>query len=176
MVVAAPSFTTERLAFRAHELGDLPDVEALWADPVVTRHIGGRPFTAEETWHKVLRNVGHWALQGFGYWVVHERATGAFVGEVGLADLHREITPSLRGLPEAGWVLSPAAHGRGYATEAVSAVLAWGEAHLSAPRTVCIIDPDNTASRRVAHKCGFVQVADTTYHGAPALPFEPRPG
>ncbi|HEY8041563.1 MAG TPA: GNAT family N-acetyltransferase, partial [Polyangiaceae bacterium] len=70
---------TGRLTLRGHGRDDLDDCAALWADPVVTRHIGGRPFTREEAWAKLLRYVGHWDLLGFGYWVVRERATGRFV-------------------------------------------------------------------------------------------------
>jgi hypothetical protein len=33
--------------------------------------------------------IGHWALMGFGYWVIEEKATGEFVGDVGFADFKR---------------------------------------------------------------------------------------
>lgn len=175
-----PALDTARLTLRGHAPADLADCVAMWADPRTTRHIGGRPFTEEEVWARVLRYAGLWALLGFGYWVVRERGSGRFVGEVGLADFRRAVTPPLDA-PEAGWVLAAEAHGRGFATEAVAAALAWADAQsthprLAAGRTVCMIAPDNTASLRVAEKCGFAPAASATYGGQAALVLERRPG
>jgi RimJ/RimL family protein N-acetyltransferase len=167
-----PIIQTERLILRGHTLADFDECLAMWSDPEVTRHIGGRPSTAEEVWTRLLRYVGMWALLGYGYWVVRERESGRFVGEVGLADFHREITPALEGAPEAGWVLAPWAHGRGFATEAVRAALAWGDANLDAPRTVCLIAPENAASIHVAEKCGFREFARTIFKDQPTILFE----
>ena len=58
----APALETERMRLRAHRLEDLDACVAMWADPIVTRHIGGKPFTREETWSKIMRYAGHWAL------------------------------------------------------------------------------------------------------------------
>lgn len=171
-VVIVPMLHTERLTLRRHALEDFEDAVAVWADPAVTRFIGGRPFTRQETWTKLLRYVGHWELLGYGYWAVVETATGRFVGEVGFADFRRVIDPPIDGSPEAGWVLAPWAHGRGYATEAVSAAIAWGADHFTAPRTVCLIDPGNRASIRVAQKCGYRPYVETTYAGEPTIIFE----
>ena len=91
----APALDTARLTLRAHTAADLDDCAALWADPTVVRHIGGRPFTAEETWARVLRYAGLWALVGFGYWVARDRSSGRFVGELGLADFRRAFDPPL---------------------------------------------------------------------------------
>jgi RimJ/RimL family protein N-acetyltransferase len=169
---SAPPIDTARLALRGHRPADLAESAALWADPIVIRHIGGRPFTREESWTRLLRYAGHWALLGFGYWVVRERATGRFVGEVGLADYRRDMTPSFEGTPEAGWVLAPWAHGQGFAGEAVAAALAWIDGVLRAPRTVCIIDPDNAASLRVAARAGYREQVRTTYKGEPTVLLE----
>jgi RimJ/RimL family protein N-acetyltransferase len=171
-----PELQTERLVLRGHTLADFPESASMWADPQVTRYIGGRPSTDEEAWARLLRYGGLWPLLGYGYWLVRERETGRFVGEVGLADFRREITPPLEGEPEAGWVLAPWAHGRGFATEAVRAVLAWADAQLAAPRTVCLIAPDNAASIHVAGKCGYHERIRTTFKGEDTIVFErPRP-
>ena len=104
----------------------------MWADPQVVAHISGTPSTAEQSWSRLLRYTGHWQHLGFGYWVVESKADGAFIGEVGFADYYRDTTPSITGLPEAGWALKTAAHGKGYATEAVSAMLHWADRNLDA--------------------------------------------
>jgi RimJ/RimL family protein N-acetyltransferase len=160
---------TARLRLRGHRPDDLGDCAAMWADPGVTRHISGRPFSREEVWSKLLRYTGHWAWLGFGYWAVEEKASGRFVGDVGFADFKREIEPSLEGTPELGWVLAPWSHGRGYATEAAQGALGWGDARFSAARTVCIVAPEHRASLRVAEKCGYREVQRTTYMGEPTV-------
>ena len=72
-------------------------------------------------------------------------------------------------------MLAPWAHGKGFATEAVRAILAWGAAHLGG-RTVCMIDPANLASIRVAEKCGYKEFARTTYKGEPTILFSAQLG
>jgi RimJ/RimL family protein N-acetyltransferase len=166
-----PVIETKRLRMRGHRLDDFLDSAAMWADPVVTRHISGKPLSEEEAWTRLLRYVGHWSLMGFGYWVIEEKSTGSFVGELGFADYKRDIIPSIKGVPEAGWVLASAAHGKGYATEAVGAAVAWGEAHFGSVRTVCLIHPENLASIRVAEKCGYKQFQRATYKGDATLIF-----
>ena len=157
----APPIETERLRLRAHCLGDFAASVAIWADPVVVRHTIGKPSTEQATWFRLLRYAGHWSILGYGYWAVEDKATGAFIGEVGFADFKRDIKPSIEGIPEVGWVLSTEHHGKGYATEALEAALHWSDAHLANERTVCIITPANSASIRVAEKCGFEEYART---------------
>jgi RimJ/RimL family protein N-acetyltransferase len=173
----APELRSERLVLCGHHRDDFAESAAMWADAQVTRYIGGRPFTTEECWTRLLRHVGHWVVLGFGYWVVREAATGRFVGEVGLADLERDLSPSFAGAPELGWVLAPWAHGRGFATEAVQTVLGWGADHFGAgTRLVCMIDPGNAASLRVAAKCGFAEYARTSYKGEASILLERTAG
>lgn len=160
---SVPVLETERLILRGHKVDDFADSFALWSDPGVARFITGKPSTREESWSRLLRYAGHWSLMGFGYWLVAEKATGRFVGEVGFVDLKREIDPSMEGMPEAGWVLSPQVHGKGYATEAVRAAIGWGERHFGGAPMVCIVSPENEASLRVAERCGFRPVQETTY-------------
>jgi RimJ/RimL family protein N-acetyltransferase len=169
--VQVPVLETERLKLRGHRLDDFPACAAMWADPIVTRYVGGKPFAEEESWSRLLRYVGHWALLGFGYWVIEERATGNFVGEVGFADYKRDIEPSLKDAPEIGWVVASQFHGKGYATEAARAAIAWGVGNIAPSRTACLIHPENLSSIRVAEKCGYREFQLTTYKGQPTLVF-----
>jgi RimJ/RimL family protein N-acetyltransferase len=170
-----PILETERLRMRGHRLGDFDDCAAMWADPLVTRFIGGKPLSEEEAWARFLRYAGHWWLLGFGYWVAEEKTTGKFAGEVGFADYKREMEPSLKGVPEIGWVFASAAHGRGFATEAVRVAVQWGDVHFERARTACIIAGDNLASIRVAEKCGYRQSGVATYKGRSTLMFVREP-
>jgi RimJ/RimL family protein N-acetyltransferase len=164
-----PAIETDRLILRAHRPDDFSACAAMWADPVVTRYITGKPSTQQQTWSRMLQYAGLWSLLGFGYWAIEERAGGAFVGELGFADFKRVIEPPLDGTPELGWALVTAAHGKGYASEATRAAVAWGDANLSASRTVCLISPENLASMRVAEKCGYREFARTAYGANPVI-------
>jgi RimJ/RimL family protein N-acetyltransferase len=162
-MVAMPTLETERLILRGPTSNDFAESAAMWSDPEVVRHIGGVPFSEEETWGRLLRYIGHWELLGYGTWIVRDKA-GVFLGEVGFFDLHRAVTPKLE-VPEVGWVLARTAHGKGYATEAVKTILAWGDKHFGARPFSCIIDVGHTASLRVADKCGFREHTRTHYKG-----------
>ena len=166
-----PVIETERLIMRGYRLGDFPSCVAMWGDPLVTRYIGGKPASEADAWRKLVFYTGHWALLGFGFWALEEKATGSFVGEAGFGDFKRDIQPSLQGIPEIGWVLTPSAHGRGLATEAVRAAVDWGARHFGPVRTACLIAPGNTASIRVAEKCGYRAAERTTYTGEPVTIF-----
>lgn len=167
-----PVLETDRLRLRAPAASDLEASTAMWSNGQVIRHIGGKPFTREEVWSRILRGLGLWSMLGYGYWAVEDKASGRFVGDVGFADFHRDFEPSIEGIPEMGWVLDPWCHGRGYASEAVAAAIAWGEATLDAREFACIIDPDNAPSINVALKAGFAQTAETTYKDGPILVFK----
>lgn len=171
----APTLQTERLILSAHGLEDFDDVARLWAEPDVTRFIGGRPSTAEESWARLLRYAGAWALLGYGFWAFRDKATGAYLGEGGLLQGRRALTPAFGETPEMGWALAPSAHGKGYALEALAAILAWADAH-GTGRTVCMIEPSNAPSIRLAGKLGFAEYARTTYHGAQINLYERQPG
>jgi RimJ/RimL family protein N-acetyltransferase len=64
----APTIETERLILRAHRKDDYLALAAMWAESQVGQFILGRPATAEESWHRLLRYAGHWSLMGFGFW------------------------------------------------------------------------------------------------------------
>ena len=167
-----PVLRTQRLVLRPLAAGDAEDVFAYCSDPDVARYISGRPSTRAESWSRLLRYIGHWQALSFGYWVVEDRVTGQYLGEVGLADYKRDMTPSIERWPEMGWVLAPHAQGRGLATEAVAAALDWSDRMLASERTVCLMDPGHRASIRVAAKNGFVERCSGELGGSPVLIME----
>jgi RimJ/RimL family protein N-acetyltransferase len=171
-----PTLETERLILRGNKLEDFPALAAIWSDPEVVRHISGKSFSREESWARLLRYLGHWALLDYGFWAIEEKASGRYVGETGLADFQRGLTPSLDGTPEVGWVLAPWAHGQGYATEAVRAAVTWGEQKFGETPLCCIIAPEHKASINVAAKCGFREFARTTYKSCETIIFRRKAG
>ena len=169
----APALETSRLILRAHVPEDFDSVASMWADREVVRYIGaGVPLTRDEAWAKFQRFPGHWHMTGFGSWAIEEKASGKLIGEVGFIERNLPPENSLAGIPELGYAVVPAAAGKGYVTEAVTAALEWGRAHFGPVRILAVISPGNEASVRVAQKCGFRPCADSETPARPRLLFD----
>lgn len=166
-LTAAPEIETERLRLRGHRVDDFADCVAMWSEPDVVRYTIKEPSPPQRTWLRILSYRGHWALLGFGYWAVEERASGRYIGELGFADFKRAMKLSLDGMPELGWALASWAHGRGYATEALRAAVAWSDEQIQSRRTVCIIHRGNQRSFRVAEKLGYDMVLQSPSDAEP---------
>jgi len=168
---------TRRLIMTPVATRDLPDVAPVWREPDVYRHIGGRPFSEEDCWNRLLRDVGHWVTMGYGLWTVRMKATGTYAGVAGFADFRRDMNPPFDDAPEGGWVMAPWTRRQGLASEAVGAALDWVEAVLNPARTVCMIAPDNQPSLRLADRFGYAPYAATQYRGEEVILLErPRGG
>lgn len=167
----APVVETPRLRLRGFRASDLDAQAASMADPAMVVHLGGTPFSREDTWRKILASPGLWAMLGYGYWVIERRDDGAYLGQVGFADFKRAIAPSIEGIPEMGWIMGADSQGQGLATEAVLGALAWADEVLGRREVVAIISHDNIASIRVAEKAGFSRREEAVYKGGPILLF-----
>lgn len=164
---------THRLTLTPVAEGDYADLCALLADPGFFRHIFPVALSAEEAWFRLLRDIGHWQVMGYGNWSIRTREGGHYVGSVGLLNYRRILSPAFEGI-EMGWGLSPAFQGQGMAFEAATAAVAWAEQHLGAARLACMISPDNRPSLALAARLGFVRYADTTYKGEAVILLERR--
>jgi RimJ/RimL family protein N-acetyltransferase len=164
-MIDIPTLETGRLILRAHRLDDFDAHFELWRDEDVVRFIGGVPSTREQSWSRLLRLAGMWYHMGFGFFAIEEKDGGRFIGEAGFLEAKREMQPSIEGTMEVGWALIPSAHGRGYATEALKAIIGWGEKQFPGRLMTCIISPDNAPSLKVADKLGFRETARTDYNG-----------
>ncbi|MBX9616935.1 MAG: GNAT family N-acetyltransferase [Caulobacteraceae bacterium] len=146
---------TDRLTLRPASTEDFEDLLRLWADEAFTRPIAGRgPLTGEEVWFRLLRDLGHWSALGRGNWSILLTTTGDYVGSVGVLDYRRACQPVLDA-PELGWGVAPRYQGQGLAREAVDAALGWCDRVLRAPRTLCMIDPLNAPSLKLAERVGY---------------------
>ena len=160
----SPVLRTARLTLTPVAVGDFEDLCTVWGDAEFVRHITGKPFTPEECWFRLLRDIGHWAVVGYGNWAMRLTDTGQFVGTVGILDFRRDIVPVLDA-PELGWGVAPGFQGQGYAVEGVTAALAWADAELPEGRTVCIISPANAPSLKLAERVGYRPRRDAVYKG-----------
>jgi RimJ/RimL family protein N-acetyltransferase len=159
---------TDRLTLTPMQVSDLADLTALWGDPVFATAIFPAALSSEDVWFRLLRDIGHWDALGYGNWAIRETATGDYVGSVGVLDFRRILEPAFDA-PELGWGVAPRFQGKGLAFEALSAALAWCDEALNAPRTVCMISPDNAPSHALATRAGYRPYAETTYKGEPVV-------
>lgn len=168
-----PTILTARLKLRAHVAADFDVLADHWRHPDVIRFTGGNERSLQDVWtNNIMRNRGLWQVLGYGYWLVEDRRTGEFVGEVGFADFHRDSEPRFWNVPESGWVIAPAHFGKGFASEAVKAMHEWFDEVCDAEKSVCIIDDENAASKRIAAKIGYMQKGTVLYRGEEVCFFE----
>ena len=107
-------------------------------------------------------------------WLVKRRDTGASIGQVGYPFAMRGHGAGFDEYPEAGWLFEASAQGQGFANEAMTATLGWFDGAGLADRCVCMIDPTNTASMRLARKLGFVKTRLSSFEGNELQLFERR--
>jgi RimJ/RimL family protein N-acetyltransferase len=140
---------TERLELRRFREDDRETVARWNSDPAFTRHLAGVQTRAQsdEAFDRWRR---HWDEHGFGTLAVEWAESGDLIGRCGPA-FHSAWPHD----PEVGWALDPAWWGRGLATEAGRAAIAWAFGDLGFARVVSITTEANTASRRVMAKLGF---------------------
>ncbi len=164
---------TQRLHLRIPTLADFPAYAAMKADPVVMRYIRDGALDRETSWPKFAGLVGHWHLVGYGTWMIEDRESGAYVGNIGYQHKEREAGHPAADAPEMGWSLVAAAHGKGIASEALAGALDWGRDHFGAgSRVVCVIDIGNAASIKLAERHGFRRFAEAERSGLPRFVFE----
>jgi len=168
-----PILETARLTLREPRLEDFERYAALGTDPEFMRFMtDGAIRNEEESWSGLLRMAGSWLIVGFGTWVVVEKSSGHYAGIVSFIERRRDRGAELRGVPEMGWAIDPALAGRGYATEAVGAAIAWGQQHFGSVRVIALINDENFASIRVAEKCGFREFKRDLSAGRPRIYFD----
>jgi RimJ/RimL family protein N-acetyltransferase len=169
LVYRSVSLETDRLSLTPPTINDFEDMHSMWSDRAVVAQIIDSPLTHEEVWARLHRIVGHWALMGFGHWMVRERHSRKFVGELGFVRFKRKLSPDFDKAHEIGWMLAKESQGFGYATEAATAALEWLHKDSRCKQTVCIIAPDNLASLALAKKLSYKITDEVTYRGGPML-------
>jgi len=165
---AAEQLETERLRLRLFRESDFPVYEQWCARMEIMRYLGGKTFDRVQAWRHMAYQIGHWALLGYGYYAVEEKATGNLVGRVGFTG--HPGWPAF----ELGWTIVPECQGRGFATEAARMLLHYAFTELDQPRVVSLIHPDNAPSRRVAEKLGETVDGETEVLTMPVLIYAVR--
>lgn len=143
---------TERLILRPWRDADYAPFAALNADPEVMRHFPKR-LTREESDALVDRIRARMAERGWGSFAVEVKGGEPFIGFVGpnVPPYAIPCGPCV----EVGWRLARSAWGRGYATEAARAALAFGFDTLGLSEMVAFTVTANARSRAVMERLGM---------------------
>ncbi len=126
------------------------------------RYLSGT-ITREQTEEQMARFVYHWEERSFGLWAVEEKASGAFIGFIGLLD-HGDW-PEGEHKTEVGWRLDRSCWGRGLATEGALASLRYGFEKLRLERIISITLPQNLASQQVMETCRLALQGEVRWRG-----------
>jgi ribosomal-protein-alanine N-acetyltransferase len=145
---------TPRLLLRPWSEEDLDDYAQMLADPEVMRYITHEygPLSREESTEAHARILQLWHERGFGPWAAIEKASGKWVGKIGLNLLGNWPGPHKI---EVEWQLNVLFWGRGYATEGGRAGVQHGFEQLRLDRIISITVPQHVVSQRIMQKCGL---------------------
>ena len=145
---------TDRLLLRNWEEKDFGPYHAMNNDPVVCEYFPDLQTEAQSR-SVITRYRAQEQRDGYSFQPLIERATGAFIGDIGLAKV--EFDAGFRGATEIGWMMQRQFWGRGYATEMARALLDHAFDVLGLPEVVAFTVPANAPSRRVMERLGMVQ-------------------
>ena len=146
------TLSTARLTLRPFTIADVSKIYALSREEGIRRWIPDQVYRDEAHAEEVLRALWTWtaaapapAQTPYVLGIEHD---GVLVGHVGLSPC--------RGSVEIGYAIESRLQGRGMATEVVTAMTAWALRDLDLPEVLGVVGVDNTPSRRVLEKAGFV--------------------
>ena len=143
---------TERLLFRRLVMDDLDALYKLYSDPEVRQYYPEGVLNYEETKEEL-----EWFLNGhpkhpeLGLWATVHKPSGKFIGRSGLLPWTIEGRHEV----EIAYLLDKEFWGQGLASEGALAIRDYALKKLGLPRLVCLIDPKNIASQKVAEKIGM---------------------
>jgi RimJ/RimL family protein N-acetyltransferase len=157
---------TSRLRLRAMTADDLDFIAAMLAHPEVMRFYP-RLYTREEAEGWLNRQLERYAQHGHGLWLVEERASGAKVGQVGLAMQQVDGADE----PEVGYLIHRPFWRRGYAAEAAISTRDYAFRERGYPYVISLIRPENEPSQGVARAMGMTPWKNTMRADMPHIVF-----
>ena len=159
---------TKRLILRRQIIEDLDALWALYCNPEITKFIPDAPRSYEEA-----REELEWFLHGhpkhpeLGLWATIHKETGKFIGRCSLLPWTIEEQQEI----EVAYTLAQDFWGQGLATEAAQGILQYGFEQLHLSRMICLIDPKNIPSQRVAEKMGMTLEKTVDGYEGDNIPF-----
>ena len=159
---------TDRLILRHLLPDDLDRLFTLYSDPEIRRYFPEGTLTYEETKEEL-----EWFLNGhpkhpeLGLWATIHKESNQFIGRCGLLPWTIEGRYEV----EVAYMIAKEYWRQGLGTEAAGAILQYGFGQLGLSRLICMIDPSNKASRRVAEKIGMTLEKEIDGFEGDGMPF-----
>ena len=162
---------TERLILRTIQDGDAELQDRLLNTPAVMARLGGVKELHEiEAKHAKAR--ASYAQEGFSFLMMMEKASAELVGHCGIKRVDNPLARN-QGDHEIGWLVREDRWRRGYAEEAMRAVLDWAFGRVGAPHVVALTSDLNVASWKLMEKLRMRRREDLDFDD-PAYPPEDR--
>ena len=162
---------TERLILRTVGEGDEAEHARLLNSATIMRHIGG-PMEPTDIEQRHAKQMASQAAHGFSFVFAIEKATGEMVGYLGIKRVENPRAPNV-GDHEIGWKIREDRWRRGYAEEAMCAVLEWAFDRLHLPYVVALTSEANEGSWRLMEKLGMTRRPELDFE-VPDYPPEDR--
>jgi RimJ/RimL family protein N-acetyltransferase len=157
---------TERLIIREMRRSDVESLHRLFSDPLFMRF--WPVFDRRRTEHWVEESLRNYAQYRFGLWALTLRGSDEAIGDCGLGlinGLEGTDATEIGGQIQIGWHVRRDLWGQGLATEAARACRDYAFDHLDLSALSALIQPENTASRRVAEKIGMTVLRQVRHRG-----------
>lgn len=143
---------TERLQLRKMVKADAKRLLAIWSDPDVTKYMNITHFTHEDQALEMIELLDQLADQQKALrFTIFEKASNHIIGSCGfnMFDFDHAIT-------EIGYDLAKVHWGKGYATEAITALIDYAFTHLAMNTIVAKVEAANINSIKVLKKLNFI--------------------
>lgn len=163
---------TERLVLRQIDENDVDDHDRLLNTPTVMEHLGG-VMERHQIEARHAKGMAMFAKDGFSFLFVHEKSTGEMVAYCGIKWVDNPLAPN-KGDHEIGWVVREDRWRRGYAHEAMVAVIDWAFTSIDAPFLVALTCESNVGSWKLMEKLGMKRRKDLDFTD-PGMPDASNP-
>ncbi|MED4018796.1 GNAT family N-acetyltransferase [Sutcliffiella cohnii] len=149
-----PKVETERLVLRRMELSDTQKAFEQWLsdERVSDNRVSAAHKTLSESFERLTKIVSNYANKDFCWWAIERKADGELIGEIDLYDFGQTT-----GNCEVSYSIGYEWWNKGYATEALKAVVEFGFHHMNIHKISAAHNTDNPASGKVMRKVGMVQ-------------------
>ena len=151
---------TDRLTIREQTLDDIEDIYNMYADETTTAYMDKLYDDIEEEKEYMRDYIAHqYPFYEYGIWTLIDKCTGEYVGRAGLSI--REGYEDV----ELGYAITKAYRNKGYAKEAIKAIIKYAKDELYITRLIAFVRPQNLISIKILEDMGFIKVNTLLFDG-----------